>query len=123
MALDADAITRAEAARILGVHVTTVDRLIRRGVLTPARRYATGQLSSERVENLALTTRPVKRLVAGDYWVSRKGATTVLGVSERRVQQLTDTDRLPYVMHRDGWQLYRRAQVEVVGNARRTRFR
>ena len=33
-------ITREEAARILAVHEGTVDRLIRRGVITPARRFA-----------------------------------------------------------------------------------
>ncbi|CAN5508515.1 hypothetical protein BH18ACT8_BH18ACT8_09390 [soil metagenome] len=38
------------------------------------------------------------------------------------MQQLTEADRLPYVEHRDGWRLYRREQVEVVGNARRVRF-
>ena len=114
---DADAITRDEAAPILAVHVATVDRMIRRGVLTRRRKYATGQLSREQVEQLAMTTRPVRQLIDGDYWVSRRGAATVLGVSERRVTQLTGADRLPYVVHRDGWRLYRREQVEVVGNA------
>lgn len=33
----ADGVTRDEAARILGCHVGTVDRLIRRGVLSRAR--------------------------------------------------------------------------------------
>jgi len=60
-------ITREEAARILAVHEGTVDRLIRRGVLAPGRKYATAQLSREQVEQLALTTRPVRQLVAGDY--------------------------------------------------------
>jgi len=91
--------------------------MIRRGVLTRRRKYATGQLSREQVEQLAMTTRPVRQLIDGDYWVSRRGAATVLGVSERRVTQLTGADRLPYVVHRDGWRLYRREQVEVVGNA------
>ncbi len=54
---DVDAVTRDEAARILAVHVGTVDRLIRRGVLTPARRYATAQLSLEQVEAMALRAR------------------------------------------------------------------
>ncbi len=52
---DTDAITRDEAARILAVYVATVDRLIRRGVLTPGRRFATGQLEREDVEWLART--------------------------------------------------------------------
>ncbi|MBA2532305.1 MAG: hypothetical protein H0V23_09410 [Nocardioidaceae bacterium] len=117
-----DGITRAEAACILAVHVATVDRMIRRGGLSRGRKFATAQLSREQVEQLALSTRPVRHLVAGDYWVSRKGAAAVLGVSERRVTQLTDAGRVPYVEHRDGWRLYRREQIEVVGNARRTRF-
>jgi len=117
------AITRSKAARILAVHVATVDRLIRRGVLAPGRKYATAQLSRTEVEQQALTTRPVRLLVAGDsYWLSRSGAAEVLGVSGRRVQQLADAGRLPYVEHRAGVRLYRRAQVEVVGNARRVRF-
>ena len=37
MPSDADAITRDEAARILAVHVATVDRMIRRGVLVQPR--------------------------------------------------------------------------------------
>ncbi|MBA2530822.1 MAG: hypothetical protein H0V23_01785 [Nocardioidaceae bacterium] len=90
-----DAVTCADAARILAVHVATVDRLIRRGVLTRARKYASAQLSREQVELLALATRPVKRLVAGDYWMTRKGVAAVLDVSGRRVQQLTDAGRLP----------------------------
>ncbi len=37
MPSDADAITPDEAARILAVHVATVDRMIRRGVLVQPR--------------------------------------------------------------------------------------
>ena len=69
-------ITREEAARILAVHQGTVDRLIRRGVLAPGRKYATAQLSWEQVKHRALTTRPVRRLVAGDYGLTRSGAAT-----------------------------------------------
>ncbi len=96
-----DGITRDEAASILAVHVATVDRLIRGGVLTRGRRHATAQLSREQVEHMALTTRPVRRLVAGDYWLTRSGASAVLGVSGKRVQQLTEADRLPYEVHRE----------------------
>ena len=56
--LGSDAITRDEAAGILAVHVQTVDRMIRRGVLDQGRKYATAQVSREQVEQLALTTRP-----------------------------------------------------------------
>lgn len=34
---DADTVTRAEAARIIAVHIATVDRLIRRGVISRER--------------------------------------------------------------------------------------
>lgn len=115
-----DGVVRTEAASILAVHVATVDRLIRRGVVTPARRFATAQLSREQVKHLALRTRPVQALVADpvSYWVTRRGAAGMMGVSDRQVAYLTDADRLPYVVHHTGTRLYRRAQIEVVGNAR-----
>jgi len=46
-----------------------------------------------------------------------------MGVSDRQVAYLTDADRLPYVLHHTGVRLYRRSQLEVIGNARRLRFR
>ncbi len=94
-----DAVTRDQAARILAMHVASVDRLIRRGVLVRGRKYATAQLSRGQVEHLALTTRTVRQLIAGDYWIARSGAAAFLGRSEKRVQQLTVADRLPYVAH------------------------
>jgi len=70
-----------------------------------------------------LTARPVSALVAGGYWVSRSGAAELLQRSERRVQQLSDAGKLPFEIHEGtGWRLYRRAQVEVIGRARRVRF-
>lgn len=125
MRQSADAITRDEAARILAVHVGTVDRLIRRDVLSPARRFATAQLSREQVEHVALTTRPVRKLVDGDtsYWVALAGAAQLLGRSEKRVQQLRGAGRLPFEVHAPtGWRLDRRGQLEVIGNAHRGRF-
>lgn len=121
-----DVIDRAEAARILAVHVATVDRMIRKGTLTRGRKNASSQLSRTQVEHVALTTRPVRRLVEAaedPYWVTRRGAAEILGRSERRVQQLSDADRLPFVTHEGtGWRLYRREQIGVVGNARRRRW-
>ena len=117
-----DGITREEAARILAVHVATVDRLVRNGDLERERKFATAQLSREQVEALALRTRPAQRLVAREdsYWVSRSGAAKVLDRSERRVQQLTDAGKLPFATHEgSGWRLYRRSQMEGIGNARR----
>ena len=116
-------ITSDEAARILAVHVATVDRMIRRGALLPTRKYATAQLSRSQVEHLALTTRSVRQLVAGDYWVSRAGAAEMLGRSDKRVQQLSKADRLPFEVHpATGWKLYRRHQLAVIAHARKARF-
>jgi len=56
----ADAIDRAQAARILAVHVGTVDRMIRRGVLSPARRFASKGL---RRADTRLTAWPHERKV------------------------------------------------------------
>lgn len=55
-----DAIPRDEAASILAVHVATVDRLTRRGVLTPARRFAAAQLSREQVETPSTAAAPAR---------------------------------------------------------------
>lgn len=117
-------ISRARAALILAVHIGTVDRLIRRGVLTPGRRFATAQLPLEQVEELAMRRRPLKALTKAptSYWVARSGAATTMGLSEARVAQLTAAGKLPYLVHHTGTRLYRRAQVEVIGNARRKRF-
>lgn len=105
------------------VHVATVDRLIRWGVLTPARRFAAAQLSRGQVEHLALTTRTVRQLVAGDYWVTLSNAAVLLGRSATRVQQLTNADRLPHVVHLGkSWKLYRRQQLAVIRRARQVRF-
>jgi hypothetical protein len=49
--------------------------------------------------------------------VGRDAAET-LGVGGSRLRQLSDADRLPFVLHRDGTRLYRRDQLEVVAQAR-----
>lgn len=38
----------------------------------------------------------------------------ILGISRQRLDQLARADRVPYVRHRDGTRLYRRAQLEVM---------
>lgn len=123
--LDADAITRHEAAAILAVHVGTVDRMTRHGGLSRGRKFATAQLSRAEVERVALATRPARQLVDGDesYWLTRSGAASVLQRSEVRVGQLVAAGRLPHVEHElSGRRLFRRAQVEVVARARRVRY-
>lgn len=115
--LGINAITRAEAASILGVHVATIDRLIRRGVLERGRKYATAQLSRQQVEQLALSTRPLRKLITGGYWVTRSGAAKVLGVS--------GTDRrLPAVVGaRVGMSAPRALSISRRAQLRRARIR
>jgi len=76
--------------------VWTVDRMIRRGELSRGRKWATAQLSRDELEHLALTTRTVRQLVAdpASYWVTRRGAAEVMGISQVRVGQLTAADRI-----------------------------
>jgi hypothetical protein len=54
------------------------------------------------------------------YWVTETDAARILGISRARVQQLRQADRLPVVEHR-GRHYYRRAQLEVLSNARESR--
>ena len=54
------------------------------------------------------------------YWVTEREAARILGISRARVYQLRRADRLPAVEHH-GRHYYRRAQMEVMGNARESR--
>jgi len=94
---------------------------VRAGVLAEGGVDAAGQLSLEQVEGLALRTRPWPALVASpaSYWVTRRVVGVLLDLPEERVSQLTNSGLLPYAGHYSGQRLYRRAQIEVVANARR----
>jgi DNA-binding transcriptional MerR regulator len=54
-------------------------------------------------------------------WITAREAAVILGVSLVRVSQLTRRDLLPSV-RRDSRYYYRRAQVQVIANARQQRW-
>ncbi len=117
-------VTQAEAAHILGCHLTTVHRLIAQGVLKwePGRHR---QLSREEVERVAVQRWRRRDPDAPDdgvsYWVTAKQAGEILGVGRTRVGQLVNSEQLPCVRTARGERLSRRAQVEVIANARLSR--
>ena len=55
------------------------------------------------------------------YFLTAPEAAEVFGVTPKRVHQLVAKGFLPVVEH-DGRRLFRRPQLEVVANARRTRW-
>jgi predicted XRE-type DNA-binding protein len=109
-------ISGAEAATILGIRETSVSRLVRRGLLRPAP-FAHKALDRDEVERLAL-----ERYKPGPpYWLNTADVANLLGVSKQRVGQLVRKEFLPAVEH-NGRRLFRRDQVEVIGNARDARW-
>lgn len=109
-------LTLEEAAEILGVARSTVQRLVLAGDLTRTHRYRHAVLDREEVERLALT-----RFRRGHpYWCSSGEARKILGLSRTRVRQLTERDRIPGVQHEGRW-YFRRHQIENLANARRAR--
>ncbi|MDQ3275844.1 MAG: hypothetical protein M3Q39_12670, partial [Actinomycetota bacterium] len=55
------------------------------------------------------------------YWVTRPEAARILDVNQARVWQLAERGFLPYETAPDGTRLYRRAQLQVIANARLSR--
>lgn len=109
-----DAISRPEAANILGVPMSVVKILIRQGVL----HRVPGQfpsLSKAQVEERA-------RNPQSSEWVTGTEAAHILGLSTTRVWQLALKDRLPFEYATSGRRRYRRAQIEVISRARQIRW-
>lgn len=116
-------VTHAEAAAILGVHVITVTNMVRRGDLVPLLRAKARQLPRDQVEALAADRWSCWR-TRSTYFITTEEAAELLGVSRTRVGQLTERGFLPVVEtgRRAPARLYRRRQLEVIGNARRARW-
>ncbi len=117
-----DAISRVEAARILGCSRSTVAKYVREGRLHSA--GTRPSLSCAAVEQLALSVYPWRRDLRGDasYWVTGQRASGILGVNVARLNQLANAGRLPFETHEDGTRLYRRDQLRTVANAREARW-
>ena len=117
-----DALTTIEAARILGVSVNTVRRLVAGGTLAATgAKWGNAQLSRAEVETLALA-RWIRRPRTADlYWTDTAGAARLLGVTPGRVRQLCEAGRLPFEVTANGARVFRREQLRTVGNARLSR--
>jgi hypothetical protein len=55
------------------------------------------------------------------YWVTTTQAAALPGISDVRVKQLLNGEKIPFERHRSGKRLMRRHQVDVIGNARQSR--
>lgn len=110
-------LTAAQAAEILGTTPRYVDQLVHRGALTKPRARQRAGLDLVDVEQLALER---WNGPGHPYWATSIEATEILGVSRSRVLQLADRGRVPAVRHNGRW-FFRRAQLEVVANARDAR--
>jgi hypothetical protein len=71
-------------------------------------------LSLADVEALATELYPWQRHLhePDTYWVVGQDAAAIVGVSKARLTQLAEMYRVPFVRHRDGTRMYRRAQLE-----------
>lgn len=104
----ANAITRTEAAGLLGLSTAQVTRLRREGLLGTLDGYPSYSLAD--IENFI-----------EDPWLTGLQAAEVLGVSHVRVTQLANAGRIPVQVSPSGRRWYRQAQLETVANARRAR--
>lgn len=110
--MDADRITRGEAAEILGRSPRTVSRLVDNGTIPRIYEAYRAYLSREVVEAVALSRWARRDHKPGGYWATATEAAEVLGVSQARVGQLVTGGRLPELRAPTRRRLYRRAQIE-----------
>lgn len=106
---DPDAITRKTAAGLLGISEIQITRLRRDGLLI---RLA-GVPNYSRADVQAFIDNP---------WLTNDQAAQILGVSRSRVSQLAAAELIPTHRTTTGRRVYRLHQIEVVANARNTRF-
>jgi hypothetical protein len=104
-----DAITLAEASRMLALSPLRVAGLRREGLLV-------------RLPGLPSYSRSDVQAFIDNPWLNGTQAAQVLGVSRARVSQLADAERIPVHLTAGGHRVYRMKQLEVVANARNRRF-
>jgi excisionase family DNA binding protein len=112
-----------QAAHILAMSKRTLMQLMDSGELPTVRgRGRQGRLLRDDVETYAAAQFQFRRYRRSDsYFVTTASAAELLGVSRPRVIQLGDKGFLPYLVACNGWRLYRRQQIQVVGNSRLAR--
>lgn len=103
-----DAITRSEAAQLLGVTERVVRRHRRDGLLGTLDGYPS--YSRREVE-----------AIANDPWLSGTEAAAVLGVSRARVSQLAKAEKIPSLVGLTGRRYFRKGPLSTTANARRAR--
>jgi hypothetical protein len=107
--VDPDAITRGEAAALMGLTEMRVTHLRRLGLLKALPGYPSYSRSN------------VEEFISNP-WIDGRQAASILGVSRTRVNQLAQAERIPYRVLASGRRVYRQRQIEVVANARNVRF-
>lgn len=112
--VNADAITQAEAAEILGLKLSVVGRLIRNGVLARIP-HQFPSMSRRQVEEHLTNPKPT-------VWITLTEAAAILDVSKTRAGQIADKGLLPFEIGPNGRRRYRRQQVEVISRARQIRW-
>lgn len=105
---DPDAITVEEASVIGGIPVSAVRRYRREGLFS-------------RLPGRTTYSRREVQQFARDPWLSGVQAAEVLSVSHVRVSQLASADKTPFRQGASGRHFYKKAQLEVVANARDAR--
>lgn len=124
-------VTQREAARLLGVHISAVPKMVRRGDLTP--RGGRPSLSLDQVLKLAATraaaaqerergrttpapSRPWPPDEEHD-WLLAPAAAAVLGCTRIALQGRSTRGQVPYTVH-DGRRWYRLDLLELLVRAR-----
>jgi excisionase family DNA binding protein len=125
-----DWITVREAAEILGVHISAVPKMVRRGDLTPRkRRPRLRRVEVEALRDARLKPRPSKQRRTGpkppdeDHdWLLAPAAAAVFGCSVVAVRARAVRGRVPSTLH-DGRRWFRLDHIELVVRAQVARQR
>lgn len=127
----AEWVSQREAAGLLGVHVSALPKMVRRGDLVPR----TGRPSLARDQVLALRNRRAAAALqragrdrasgpqppdAEHTWLRASGAAAVLGVTDVAVSARARRGRLPFTEH-DGVRWFALEQLELLRRADRAK--
>ena len=129
-----DRITQAQAAEILGCHVSLIGKLVARGALTSYggraslsrdevaalaefRRAAQAQADADREMRTSEPARPAPTPPDSEHvWLSTAGAAAFMGVSVPAIAKRANHGRLPYVEN-EGRRWFRRDHLELIKHA------
>jgi predicted site-specific integrase-resolvase len=116
-------VTLTEAAHILAVARSTVQQIVLRGELDSAgaRKHRLLDRDNSNGSPRNWRYRVGGNLPDDSYWLTSRQVMAELEVSRPRVKQLIDRGFLPAVKADCGVWIFRRHQVEVISNARRSR--